>query len=76
MVISGYAENLKENLEEQNLEKTGYYAKKIYDNVGYVNQLVTENLEILRLDRDRGKIIRKKVDLRKLFAEAFFGSLL
>ena len=70
MAISGYAENLKDNLKENQLEKSEYYAEKIYDNAGYVNSLITKNLEALRYDHQAKKLVKQRLDLRKLFEEA------
>ena len=67
MAISGYAENLKENLAESNLEKSGYYAEKVFENVTYLNSIVTKNLEILRCDYQIKKLARREVDLRQIF---------
>ena len=69
MAISGYAENLKENLKENRLEKSEYYAEKIYDTAGYLNSLITRNLEVLRYDHQFKKLAKTKLDLRKLFEE-------
>ena len=70
MAISGYAENLKENVQQENLEKSGYYAEKICDNVTYLNGLVTKNLEILKFDRQVKKLVREQVNFKELFEEA------
>ncbi|MBP5670455.1 MAG: HAMP domain-containing histidine kinase [Lachnospiraceae bacterium] len=70
MAISGYAENLMANLKENQLEKSEYYAGKIYDNAGYVNTLITANLEALRYDHQTKKLVKQKLGLRKLFEEA------
>ena len=70
MAISGYAENLKESVKQESMEKSGYYAEKICDNVTYLNGLVTKNLEILKFDHQVKKLVREPVDVRKLFEEA------
>lgn len=70
MAISGYAENLKENVRLENMEKSDYYAEKICDNVTYLNDLVTKNLEILRYDRQVKKLAKEQVNFRELFEEA------
>ncbi len=71
MAISGYAENLKENLKENNLTKSSYYAEKIYDNAGYVNNLLMNNLNVLQRNSKLQKLVKTEINLKELFEEAF-----
>lgn len=63
MAISGYAENLKENVHE---EKREYYAEEILNSVTYMDHLVRRNLELLNYERFQKSLQRTKVDLKTL----------
>ncbi len=47
MVISGFAENLKENI---NTEKKDYYSQEILDNVNYMNNIIADVLELSKIE--------------------------
>ncbi len=68
MAIGGYAENLKEHVND---EKRDHYAEEIQKSVGYMNDVVMKNLELLRFDKEHKKLDRKNVNMRGLFEEAF-----
>lgn len=58
MIISGYAENLKGN---PNMDKREHYATSILDTVDYMNSIISNILELSRLET--GRIILKKEEL-------------
>lgn len=58
MAISGYAENLKENI---NTDKKEHYAEAIVTNVSYMNDIITNVLELSKLEA--GSITLKKKDI-------------
>ena len=66
MAAGGYADNLREHLND---EKREHYAEQIQKCVAYVNDIVMNHLEILKLDSERKKFRRKDVELRKIFEE-------
>ena len=68
MAIGGYAENLKEHVND---EKRDHYAEEIQKSVGYMNDVVMKNLELLKFDKKHKKLERKNVNMRSLFEEAF-----
>ena len=64
--MRGYAENLKENL---NNEKRDHYADCILKNTDYMNRLISDNLSLLKLEYDTSKPGKDKVDLIELSKE-------
>lgn len=58
MAISGYAENLKENV---NTDKKDHYAESIITNVRYMNDIISNVLELSKLEA--GSITLKKKDI-------------
>lgn len=68
MAVSGYVDNLKEHLNE---EKREHYLDQIQKSVDYMNDIVMKNQEVLKYSKSSKKLIRKMVDIRYLFAEAF-----
>ncbi|MBE5862365.1 MAG: HAMP domain-containing histidine kinase [Lachnospiraceae bacterium] len=68
MAIGGYAENLKEHVND---DKRDHYAEEIQKSVGYMNDVVMKNLELLKFDKEHKKLDRKNVNMRGLFEEAF-----
>lgn len=68
MAISGYAENLKENVHE---EKREYYADGIISSVTYMEQLVQKNRELLNFQRFQKPLQKTKLDMRKLCENVF-----
>lgn len=66
MAIRGYAENLKENV---NSDKKDYYADSILTNSDYMNSLISDNLELLKLEYDTGKSAKEKLELVSLASQ-------
>ena len=67
-------ETLQEGEDGNNQDKmelAKYYMNQILGNVDYMNSIVTQNLEILKYDKQKRRLDRHPVDLRKLFEEAF-----
>lgn len=65
-IISGYAQNLKENV---NSEKREHYADKIIERTNEVNELVHKMLDFTRLERLDSDIVKEPVDLYLLTKE-------
>lgn len=63
--IYGYAENLKNNVHS---EKRDYYADAVLENVGYMNKIITDTLELARLE-NTDKISGECVDIPVLAEE-------
>lgn len=64
--MRGYAENLKENL---NSEKKDHYADCILKNADYMNRLITDNLDLLKLEYDNSRLVKEKIDLIEVSRE-------
>lgn len=67
MAISGYAENLKANVHT---EKRDYYAESIIDNVDYMNSIISNILELSRVETKRIKLNKTKLNIKELIEEA------
>lgn len=65
-IISGYAQNLKENI---NSEKREHYSDKIIERTNEVNELVHKMLDFTRLERLDSDIVKEPVDLYLLTKE-------
>lgn len=63
MAISGYAENLKGNL---NTDKKEYYAESIIDNVDYMNSIISNILELSRLETGKLRLKKERIDIGEL----------
>ena len=63
MAISGYAENLKEDV---NSEKREHYVDSILKNSEYMNTLITDNLNLLKLEYDTETNNSEKLELVSL----------
>ena len=63
MAISGYAENLRENV---NTEKKDHYAESIINNVQYMNDIISNILQLSKLDSGTIKLNNEKLELGKL----------
>lgn len=63
MVISGYAENLRDNIH---MEKKDYYAEAILENVQYMNGMIHNILQLSKIESGKGKLQRTKVELKSL----------
>ena len=66
--LRGYAESLKENLNE---EKKEAYADAILDSTDYMDRLINGNLELLRLQDKRFAGNKEKTDLVKMTENLF-----
>ncbi len=60
MVISGYAENLKNNVH---VEKKDYYAQAILENVRYMDTIVHNVLDLSKLESKVKKLQKEEVSL-------------
>ncbi|MBE5954187.1 MAG: HAMP domain-containing histidine kinase [Lachnospiraceae bacterium] len=63
MSISGYAENLKENI---NTDKKEYYADSILENVTYMNAIIGNVLELSKVETATEKLNRTDVVVEEL----------
>lgn len=66
MSMSGYAENLKENVRT---EKRDYYADSIINNIQYMNKIINDDLEISRLDSMNKKLEKEDCDFIALLRD-------
>ena len=66
MAVSGYAENLKENV---NTDKKDYYATAIIDNAQYMNSIIDNVLKLSQLESNKIEINKTEIDLRALINE-------
>ncbi len=66
--IHGYAENLKENIHS---EKREYYADAVLENVRYMNEIITNTLDLAKLETGEKGIRKEKVDVTALAEELF-----
>ena len=58
-VMSGYAENLKENVQT---EKREHYAEAILENTNYMNGIITDVLGLAKLEEETAKSKIEKLD--------------
>ena len=65
-VMGGYAQNLKENVQT---EKREYYADSINKNVDYMNGIITDVIELSKLEESIGKAHRVSVNLCDIVKE-------
>lgn len=66
MAISGYAENLKNNVHT---EKRDYYAEAIADNVHYMNHIIENVLELAKVEDGSMRLNIVSVSIPKLVQE-------
>ncbi len=66
MAISGFAENLKENVHT---EKRQYYAYAISENVNYMNGIIEHILELSKTETSNIKLERSEIALQDLLDE-------
>lgn len=66
MAISGYAENLKNNVHT---DKKDYYAESIIDNVDYMNSLIANILDLSKVEGKKIKFNKEQIDVKALFDE-------
>ncbi len=67
-IISGYSENLKENIHS---EKREYYASKIQDKAVYMDGIIKEMLELSRLETGNVKLNKEELSLNELSQSAY-----
>ncbi len=67
--IYGYAENLKNNIHT---EKKDYYADAVLENVQYMNEIITNTLDLAKLEINDKGLKKEKVDITAL-AEELYG---
>ena len=65
-VMSGYAENLKENVQS---EKREHYAEEIYSHTQYMNGIIADVLELSRMEDSNVKLKKESVDFCALANE-------
>ncbi|MCM1180614.1 MAG: HAMP domain-containing histidine kinase [Clostridium sp.] len=63
MVISGYAENLRDNVH---MEKKDYYAEAILENVQYMNKIIHNILQLSKIESGKAKLQKTEVELKRL----------
>ena len=66
-VMSGFAENLKENIQSESREE---YADGILQNTGYINNIIEDVIELSYSEQPKGKTKKEKTDLVDLFKES------
>ena len=66
MAISGYAENLKNNIHT---EKRSHYAEAISQNVTYMNSIIENVLELSKIEAYHSQINATKFDVNELLEE-------
>ena len=66
--LRGYAESLKENLNE---DKKEIYADAILESADYMDRLIKGNLELLRLQNKRRAGDKEKCDLVEITGKLF-----
>lgn len=66
MAISGYAENLKNNVHT---DKKDYYAESIINNVDYMNNLIANILDLSKVEGKKIKFNKEQIDVRSIFEE-------
>lgn len=64
--ISGYAQNLHENVHT---EKREYYAEAIIKNIGHMSTSIEDMLELARLQNAKVKLHKETVDMEELTKE-------
>ena len=62
-VMSGYAENLKENVQT---EKREHYADAILENTNYMNGIITDVLGLAKLEEETAKSKTERLDFCKI----------
>lgn len=66
--IYGYAENLKNNVHT---EKKEYYADAVLENVQYMNEIITNTLDLAKLEISDKGLKKEKVDITALAEELY-----
>lgn len=68
MVLSGYAENLKELLASSD-GKQRHYVNSIMDNVQYMNDMIGDVIELSKLEQTQEELEKEEVELSVLIQE-------
>lgn len=66
--IYGYAENLKNNVHS---EKKDYYADAVLENVQYMNEIITNTLDLAKLEISDKGLKKEKVNITALAEELY-----
>ena len=66
-IISGYAQNLKENV---NTDKREHYAERIIERTNEVNELVHKMLDFSKLDSLEQSVYKEEFELKKVIEES------
>ena len=66
--IYGYAENLKNNVHS---EKKEYYADAVLENVQYMNEIITNTLDLAKLEISDMGLKKEKVNITALAEELY-----
>ena len=66
--IYGYAENLKNNIHS---EKKDYYADAVLENVQYMNSIITNTLELSKLEIGGSGLKKEKINVVSLAEELY-----
>lgn len=66
MAISGYAENLKNNVHT---DKKDYYAESIINNVDYMNDLIANILDLSKVEGKKIRFNKEQIEAKLLFEE-------
>lgn len=66
--IYGYAENLKDNIHS---EKREYYADAVLENVRYMNSIITNTLDLAKLEIGEKGVKREKLDVALISDELY-----
>ncbi len=66
--IYGYAENLKNNVHS---EKKDYYADAVLENVQYMNEIITNTLDLAKLEIGDKGLKKEKIDITALAEELY-----
>ncbi len=66
--IYGYAENLRNNVHG---EKKDYYADAVLENVRYMNEIITNTLELNKLELREKNIRKETIDITTLCKELY-----
>jgi len=66
--IYGYAENLKNNVHS---EKKDYYADAVLENVQYMNEIITNTLDLAKLEISDKGLKKEKVNITELAEELY-----
>ncbi|MCM1159065.1 MAG: HAMP domain-containing histidine kinase [Bacteroidales bacterium] len=63
MVVSGYAQNLRDNVHG---EKRDYYVEKILENVSYMDAMIHNMLNLAKVEGDTQKLKKESISLYRM----------